>query len=74
MITNMKTIAVCVQNLTSGGAEKQSVLLAKAIVERYKVIYIVFNGENLKYDKRIILLLFSNVYHLSQFDILTILL
>lgn len=67
MITNMKTIAVCVQNLTSGGAEKQSVLLAKAIVERYKVIYIVFNGENVhqKYiemlseDERIEIVMFK---------------
>ena len=57
----MKSISVFVKNLTSGGAEKQSVLLAKALADDYNVHYIIFNGEkvHLKYmdmlesDKRI---------------------
>lgn len=36
-------IAVFVKNLTSGGAEKQSVILAKALSHTYHVHYIVFN-------------------------------
>ena len=39
----MKTVAVFVKNLTSGGAEKQSVLLAKALSRDYDVYYIIFN-------------------------------
>ena len=41
----MKNIVVFVKNLTSGGAEKQSVLLAKALAGVYKMHYIIFNGE-----------------------------
>ncbi len=41
----MKAIAVFVKNLTSGGAEKQSVLLAKALMGDYEVHYIIFNGK-----------------------------
>lgn len=40
----MKHISIFVKNLTSGGAEKQSVLLAKALVGHYDVHYIIFNG------------------------------
>lgn len=40
-----KKIAILVKNLTSGGAEKQSVLLAKALMDRYQVHYIIFNGD-----------------------------
>lgn len=40
----MDNIAVFVKNLTSGGAEKQSILLAKALSAHYKVHYIIFNG------------------------------
>lgn len=40
----MKNIAVFVKNLTSGGAEKQSVLLAKSLSETYQIHYIIFNG------------------------------
>lgn len=40
----MKNIAVFVKNLTSGGAEKQSVLLAKALTEDFQIHYIIFNG------------------------------
>lgn len=57
----MNHIAVFVKNLTSGGAEKQSVLLAKALAGDYAVHYIIFNGEKvhqkymdmLKEDSRI---------------------
>lgn len=37
-------IAVFVKNLTSGGAEKQAVLLAKALAGEYEMHYIIFNG------------------------------
>lgn len=43
----MKHISILVKNLTSGGAEKQSVLLAKTLVEVYDVHYIIFNGKNI---------------------------
>lgn len=57
----MINIAIFVKNLTSGGAEKQSVLLAKALAGDYAVHYIIFNGEKvhqkymnmLKEDSRI---------------------
>lgn len=41
----VRNIAVFVKNLTSGGAEKQSVLLAKALSGTYHVHYIIFNAE-----------------------------
>lgn len=37
-------IAVFVKNLTSGGAEKQSVIQAKLLAKSYSVHYIIFNG------------------------------
>lgn len=40
-----KNIAIFVKNLTSGGAEKQSVLLAKSMTETNNVHYIIFNGK-----------------------------
>lgn len=40
----MKAIAVFVKNLTSGGAEKQSVLLARALAGECEVHYVIFNG------------------------------
>ena len=39
-----KSIAVFVKNLTSGGAEKQAVLLAKALAGDYEMHYVIFNG------------------------------
>ena len=39
-----QNIAVFVKNLTSGGAEKQAVLLAKALAGDYEMHYIIFNG------------------------------
>lgn len=41
---SMENIAVFVKNLTIGGAEKQSVLLAKALANAYRIHYIIFNG------------------------------
>lgn len=41
----MMNICIFVKNLTSGGAEKQSVLLAKALSDYYETHYIIFNGE-----------------------------
>lgn len=40
-----KSIAIFVQTLTSGGAEKQSVLLAKSLSRSYDVHYIIFNAK-----------------------------
>lgn len=42
-----KNIAVFVKNLTSGGAEKQAVLLAKALAGDYEMHYIIFNGQKI---------------------------
>lgn len=39
-----KSIAIFVKNLTSGGAEKQAILLAKALSSDYDVHFIVFNA------------------------------
>lgn len=40
----MKNIAIFVKNLTSGGAEKQSVLLARSLSQNFQIHYIIFNG------------------------------
>lgn len=42
-----KNIAVFVKNLTSGGAEKQAVLLAKALQEEYDMHFVIFNGDKM---------------------------
>lgn len=67
-------IAVFVKNLTSGGAEKQAVLLAKAMADCHDVHYIIFNGDKVhqKYmdmlheDKRISIASFVGG-HLKRF-------
>lgn len=41
----MERIAIFVKNLTSGGAEKQAVLQAKALSKNKQVYFIVFNGK-----------------------------
>lgn len=46
----MRTIAVFVKNLTSGGAEKQSVIQAKVLSKNCSVHYIIFNGSKV-HDK-----------------------
>lgn len=69
-----KNIAVFVKNLTSGGAEKQAVLLAKALAGDYKMHYIIFNGRKVhkKYlkllheDARVHVVSFQGG-HLSRF-------
>lgn len=43
----IKEVAVFVKNLTSGGAEKQSVLLAKVMADECNVHYIIFNGNKI---------------------------
>ena len=72
-----KSIAVFVKNLTSGGAEKQAVLLAKALAGDYEMHYVIFNGRKVheKYldllheDKRIHVVSFmgSHTSRFSQF-------
>jgi glycosyltransferase involved in cell wall biosynthesis len=51
----MRRVAVFVKNLSIGGAEKQSVLLAKALTTDCEVHYIIFNGSK-THDKYITLL------------------
>lgn len=41
----MPQIGICVKNLTSGGAEKQAVLLANTLVPEHSVAFIIVNGE-----------------------------
>lgn len=43
----MANICIIVKNLLSGGAEKQSVLLANAISDCHNVHYIILNGDNI---------------------------
>lgn len=70
-----KSIAVFVKNLTSGGAEKQAVLLAKALAGDYEMHYVIFNGRKVheKYldllheDKRIHIVSFMGG-HTSRFS------
>jgi len=71
----MKDIAIFVKNLTSGGAEKQSVLLAKTLSGYYQIHYIIFNGSKihqkymdlLKEDPRIQIQSFIGG-HLSRYN------
>lgn len=41
---NNRAVIVFVKNLTSGGAEKQSVLLAKVLADHYHVHYVILNA------------------------------
>lgn len=61
-----KNIAVFVKNLTSGGAEKQSVLLAKALSGDYNVHYVVFNNRKI-HTKYLDLLNEDKRIHVSSF-------
>lgn len=71
----MHNIAIFVKNLTSGGAEKQSVLLAKALCGYYKIHYIIFNGSKvhqkymdlLQEDSRILIQSFRGG-HFSRYN------
>lgn len=67
----MNNIAIFVKNLGSGGAEKQSVLLAKNLAKEKQLHYIIFDGsivhqkylEMLKEEKKITITIFyGNVY------------
>lgn len=52
----MPKIGICVKNLTSGGAEKQAVMLANALVTSHQVAFIILNGEKV-HDKYLEMLL-----------------
>lgn len=49
----MPKIGICVKNLTSGGAEKQAVMLANTLASEHSVAFIIINGEKVheKYFK-----------------------
>lgn len=63
----MKKIAIVLKNLTRGGAEKQSILLTRALANEYEVHYVILNGhkvnenymELLHSDRRIVVHCFS---------------
>lgn len=73
----MKTIAIVLKNLTRGGAEKQSILLARALANEYEIHYVVLNGhkvnesymELLRSDNRIVVHSFTGnlIYRIKQF-------
>ena len=58
----MKKVAIVLKNLTRGGAEKQSILLARTLANEYNIHYIILNGhkvndgymESLHSDHRIV--------------------
>lgn len=70
----MQTIGIFVKNLTSGGAEKQAVLLAKTVADACRVHFIVFNGDkvhtkyldSLKENVRVSVVMFKGG-HFSRF-------
>ena len=41
----MQSVGIFVKNLTSGGAEKQAVLLARTLSKEVKTHFIVFNAK-----------------------------
>jgi hypothetical protein len=51
-------VSILIKNLTSGGAEKQSILLAKALTDTYEVHYIIFSSKY--YEPKYLALLTSN--------------
>lgn len=68
----MKKIAIVLKNLTRGGAEKQSLLLARALAGEYEIHFVILNGhevnENymalLHSDNRIVVHSFTgNIIH-----------
>lgn len=42
----MDTIAILIDSLKSGGAQKQSALLAKVLSKTFKVVYVIFDDSN----------------------------
>lgn len=73
----MKKIVIVIKNLTRGGAEKQSMLLARALANEYEVHYVVLNGHKvndnymaiLHSDNRIVVHSFTGnlVHRIKQF-------
>lgn len=73
----MKKIAIVLKNLTRGGAEKQSILLARALANEYIIHYVILNGykvnENylalLHSDSRIVVHSFTGnlIHRIKQF-------
>ena len=73
----MKKIAIVLKNLTRGGAEKQSILLARALADEYEIHYVILNGhmvnENymalLRSDHRIVIHYFTGhlILRIKQF-------
>ncbi|MDD6890011.1 MAG: glycosyltransferase [Bacteroidales bacterium] len=61
----MPKIGICVKNLTSGGAEKQAVMLANVLAERHQVSFIILNGEKI-HSKYLDML--SPVVQIVKFD------
>ena len=61
-----KCIAIFVKNLTSGGAEKQAVLLAKSLTNQYDVHFIILNGDKL-HQKYLELLKENKRVHVTMF-------
>ena len=66
VIKSMMNICIFVKNLTSGGAEKQSVLLAKALSDCYETHYIIFNGEKV-HKKYMDMLMENSKIHIQYF-------
>ena len=74
----MKNIAIFVKNLSSGSAEKQSVLLAKNLATDFHVHYIIFNASivNQKYidmlneNKKIAIVMFHGNIFKRLFDLI----
>ena len=62
-----KSIAIFVKNLTSGGAEKQAVLLAKVLSTDYDVHFVVFNAAK-THQKYIKLICETPEIHLALFN------
>ena len=54
----MKKIAIVLKNVTRGGAEKQSILLARALADEYEIHYVILNGY--KVNENYMALLHSN--------------
>lgn len=73
----MKKIAIVLKNLTRGGAEKQSILLARALADAYEIHYVILNGhkvdesylESLRSDNRIVVHFFTGnlIHRIKQF-------
>jgi len=63
-VQNPKKIYILTNTLKSGGAEKQSIYLANALKDYYKVTLIVYYGE--QFDPRMVALLEEQVYRVLK--------